>query len=239
MTNFIPAQEYYDQAKSKDLEMWLAWNKSRSSQDLKALMDQVSPIIYQEVHRASGSLPPSALSAEAKKWTFHAIQTFDPSRGVQLSTHISNYLPKVRRLNYKFQNAARLPENMQLKYHEYSKALSDLTEELNREPSEEEMSKKLGWSKGAVVKFKGSLYSDLIESASERSSEFTEYNHNAALLSHILSTLSEQERFIYDHAKSMSSVEMAAKLGVNLNRYNYLKAGLVKKIAAMKIELGM
>ncbi len=238
-TTSLTASEYFSNVKNKDQEAFDQWKKSGSKKDLGILMNQLGPIIYAEVKRASGSLPTAALSAEAKKWAFKAIQTYDPSKGTAISTHVVNYLPKIRRMNYKFQNAVRLPENMQLKYHDYNHALVALTDELNREPTDEELAKKLGWSKPQTVKFKNSLYNDLIESNSERSSEFTQFNEQAILMEHLMSQLDYQEKFILDNVKIISSSDLADKLGINLNRLNYLKKNLEKKIMKIKSESGM
>lgn len=238
-TPTLTATEYFANVKNKDQEAYETWKASGSKKDLGILMNQLSPIIYAEVKRASGSLPTAALSAEAKKWAFKAIQTYDPTKGTAISTHVMNYLPKIRRLNYKFQNAVRLPENMQLRYHDYNHALVALTEELNREPTDEEMAKRLGWSKPHTVKFKNSLYSDLIESNSERASEFTQFNEQAILMEHMMNQLDYQEKFILENTKLMSSTELAAKIGVNLNRLNYLKNKLKEKITTIQAESGM
>lgn len=234
------ASEYYSAQKKKDQDAFDAWKQTGSKKHLGLLMDQISPIVYAEVQRASGSLPTAALSAEAKKWAFKAIQTYDPSKGTTIATHVNNYLPKVRRMNYKFQNAVRLPENMQLKYHDYNFAITTLTDELNREPSDEELAHRLGWSKPQTVKFKNSLYADLIESANERPSEFTQFNYNALLMEHTMSQLSAEEKYILDSLQTkISSTELANKLGVNINRLNYLKAKLIAKIKKIQEESGM
>jgi DNA-directed RNA polymerase specialized sigma subunit len=238
-TPHLSATEYFGNVKNKDQEAYELWKTTGSKKALGQLMNQLSPLIYAEVKRASGSLPTAALSAEAKKWTFKAIQSYDPSKGTAISTHVTNYLPKIRRMNYKFQNAVRLPENMQLKFHEYNHAQALLTDELNREPTDDELAKRLGWSKPQTVKFKNSLYNDLIESNSERPSEFTQFNSQALLMEHMMSQLDEQEKLILDNVKLMSSTELAAKLGVNLNRLNYLKNKLTEKISKIQLESGM
>lgn len=227
------------EARSKDMDLWHQWKSTGSKQHLGQLMEQLSPLVYYEVQRASGTLPTSALAAEAKKWTVKAIQSYDPSKGTTISTHIMNYLPKVRRMNYKFQNAVRLPENMQLKYHEYSKALTDLTEELGREPTPEESSKRLGWSKAHVVKFGNSLYADMLESQNERPSEYTQFNDGAILMESLRQQLTEQELFMLDNSDVLSVKAMCDHLGVNLNRYNYLRRKLIAKITEIKSNIGL
>lgn len=225
--------------KDKDLELYHKWKETGSKKALGELMDNLGGIIGTEVRRASGTLPTTALAGEAKKWAFKALQTYDPSKGVALSTHVGNYLPKVRRMNYKFQNAVRLPENMQLQFHEYNQALTSLTDELNREPNDDELASKLGWTKPRTVKFKNSLYADLIESGNERASEFTQFNENSILMEHLMSQLDHQEKFILENSKVISSTELAKRLGVNINRLNYLKSKLADKIRKIKIDSGM
>lgn len=225
--------------RDKDRELFDSWKATGDKRHLGQLIDQLSPIIYKEVNRASGSLPTAALSAEAKKWTINAIKTYDPAKGTLLSTHVMNYLPKIRRMNYKFQNAVRLPENLQLKFHEYNKAVTDLTDQLNRDPTDDEVAKSIGWTKGQVFKFKNSLYADLVESANERPSEYSHFNENALLMDYMISQLSPDEKFIFDNAKVLSSTEIAAKLGVNINRYNYLKTKLIEKIKKIQQDIGM
>lgn len=232
------AEEKID-AKKRDLDLYTAWKDKGDKQSLGALMKQLQPVIYSEVRRTSGTLPEAALSAEAKKWTIRALQTYDPTKGVAISTHVMNYLPKVRRLNYKYQNAARLPENMQLQYTEFKNATSHLENTLNREPTDEEIAKHLGWSKPLVVRFKGSLYEDLVESASQRPLETSQFNSNRFLMDHIMSQLDDQEKTILLNSGTMSSQDLADKLSINISRLNYLKSKLRTKIEGIKGEINM
>lgn len=226
-------------AKQKDIDAFNRWKRDGDKQALGALMKQLHPLIYSQVERVSGTLPKAALSAEAKKWTYKAIESYDPSKGASLSTHVLNYLPKIRRLNYKFQNSARLPENLQLQYSTFQNNMSQLQETLGREPTDEEMATVMGWSKPLVTRFKGSLYEDLVESASQRPHEVTQFNENKFLLDHILSQLTPDEKFILLDSPNMTAKEAADHLGINLSRWNYLKSKLKDKIAAMKTEIKM
>jgi len=51
--------------------------------------------------------------------------------------------------------------------------------------------------------------------------------------------LSSEEKFILNHAKGMTSTELAGKLEVNINRLNYLKSKLVDKIKGIKTDIKM
>jgi DNA-directed RNA polymerase specialized sigma subunit len=225
--------------KARDLELYHAWKESGDKRALANLMRQLHPIVYSEVRRASGTLPESALSAEAKYWTVRALQTYDPTKGVAISTHVTNYLPKVRRLNYKYQNVARLPENVHLEYTPLVNAISHLEETLLREPTDEEIAAHLGWSKAYVTRFRKSLYKDLVESASEKATETSQFSTDKLLLQHIMDKLDEQEKMLLLNKGTMPASELAGLMGVNVSRLNYLTAKLRDKIAAMKKDVGL
>ncbi|MNY51409.1 hypothetical protein D3C86_1869940 [compost metagenome] len=58
-------------------------------------------------------------------------------------------------------------------------------------------------------------------------------------MEYLMGQLTHDEKFILDNVKEMSATELAAKLGVNLNRYNYLKKKLENKIRGIKHDIGM
>lgn len=227
------------EVKRKDQELYESWKASGDKKVLGELIDQLNPLIYSEVKRASGSLPTSALSGEAKKWAFKAIQTYDPTKGASISTHVVGYLQKTRRMNYKFQNMVRLPENLQLKYHDYNQAITNLSDRLNRDPTDEEVSKELNWSKAAVVKYKGGLYADLVESAAMKPTEYKQFDNNKILYDYLLTQLTPEETIIFENKNVMPASDLAKKLGININRLNYLSNKLVEKIRSLKQDVGM
>jgi DNA-directed RNA polymerase specialized sigma subunit len=234
-----PVRPAFIDYKKRDLDLYNTWKETGDKKALGNLIKSLHPIIYSEVRRVSGTLPESALSAEAKGWALKAIQTFDPDKGVAISTHVMNYLPKVRRLNYKYQNSARLPENLHLQFTEFQNAVSHLENTFNREPTDEEIAKQLGWSKPLVVKFKGSLYEDLVESSTQRPIETTQFNSNKFLLDHLMDQLDEQEKTLLLNKGEMPAADLAKKLGINVSRLNYLSAKLKDKIAKIKTDIGM
>jgi DNA-directed RNA polymerase specialized sigma subunit len=227
------------EVKRRDQELYESWKETGDKKTLGELVNQLNPLIYSEVKRASGSLPTSALSAEAKKWTYKAIQTYDPTKGASISTHVVGYLPKIRRMNYKFQNMVRLPENLQLKYHDYNQAVTNLSDRLNRDPSDEEIAKELNWSKAATVKYKSGLYADLVESAAMKPTEYKQFDNNKILYDYIMSQLTTEEKLIFDNKGTMPASELASKLGVNINRLNYLSSKLIEKIKTLKQDVGL
>lgn len=223
--------------KEKDLTLFNKWKSTGDKKTLGELVSNLSPVIYSEVQRQSGTLPTAALSGEAKKWALKAINTFNPDKGAALATHVTSYLAKTRRMNYKYSNAARLPENLHLKWHQYNQALTGLTEKFNRDPTEDEIAKELGWKKTHVVRLKNSLYSDLFESGQARASAFSEFNRDKIVLDEIKSRLTPVEQTILDKIKLVPASDLATELGMNINQFNYTKAKLTDKIVKIKEEM--
>ena len=75
--------------------------------------------------------------------------------------------------------------------------------------------------------------------------EFTKFDSNHIAWEYVKSHLTAEESRLFDtimlaeHGpKKMSAGDIATSLGVNLNRYNYLRGNLVKKIASLQSEIG-
>lgn len=248
MTANSPAQPLpfnYAEAKDKDIALYNAWKETPSKANMGKLVKQLQPMISSEVNKLMGSVPPAALHAEAMKWTIHAINTYDPTRGAALSTHVGHWLQKVKRLNYKTQNAARLAENQQLSFREYNTGRQDLMSQLNREPSVQELAAHLGWTQKQVTKFQRELFNDFYESGSEYSPEFTSFDSNKIQWTYVKDNLTPEETKLLDllmksedPATKMTSSQIAEALGVNINRYNYLRRKLVDKMHGLQKEIG-
>ena len=230
-------------SKQKDAELYETWAKTKSKQDLSALLKALNPLIQKEVNRASGSLPKAVLEAEAKKWAIEAIKKYRPNSGTQLSTYVTHYLAKVRRLNYEHQNMSRIPESCHLEYAGFKNSLETLRDQLAREPTDTELAHHLNWKPYQVKKFKGMLYEDHFESGTERPSESTKFDFQKTKFDYIYNLLDDHEKIIMNSlmdtsGKKKSSSDLAKELGVNQNRLSYLKTKMKKKIHTAQKEIG-
>lgn len=130
--------------KQKDLELWRQWKKTKSPADLELLMAQVMPVLRREVSRWSNIVPAFVLEAEAKKIALGAFGTFDPNRGVALSTHVTNALQKLSRTAYARQSLVGIPEHQRLTYNKYTRVKAQLEDELGHPPSIDHVADHLG-----------------------------------------------------------------------------------------------
>ena len=149
----------------KDIELLDTWKQSGDKTHLHTLLKAYNPIIQQHVSkwRASG-IPDSVLEANAKRITVKAFETYDPSRGTQLNTHVINHLQKLNRLGYKYQNVAKIPEHRVIKMGTYQRTKNLLGEKFGREPNAGEMRDELHWSLKEIGRMEKEHRKDLLAS---------------------------------------------------------------------------
>lgn len=226
----------------KDTKAFQTWKETPTKKNLGVLMKQVHPLIRSEVSKISGALPDAALEAEAKKWAYHAISTYDASKGAKLSTHIMNVLPKTKRLNYSYQTAARRPEHQQMKINEFNVAKQNLSEELGRDPNYTELAGHLGWKVGRVKKFQEQATTDFFESGAAFSPETSRYDETMAFDKFVKTQLSREESALltlvdkYPGEGRSSATAISNAMGISIHRYNYLKRKLIKKIGTLQTD---
>jgi DNA-directed RNA polymerase specialized sigma subunit len=228
---------------SNDQELYRTWKTNPSKENMSKLVQALMPIINREVTRQSGSVATSVLRGTGMEWAIKAIKSYDDSKGVKLSTHVANYVQKIRRVNYTFQNAARLPENLQMEYGNFKVAKDDLSNELGRDPTEVELASRLGWKKHTVANLQKRLYQDVVESGSTQSTAVTGFNPNGVLLEMVRNSLDPQEVMVFDNQikekkDQLSNTDLAKKLGVNQNRLQYIRRKVVDKARALQVEMG-
>lgn len=219
---------------NRDLHYYNKWSETKNPRDMARLIDSMKPIILKEVNRASGTLSNTTLMAEGKKWAIHGVKTWDPNGKASLSTHVTNWLQKVRRLNYEYQNAARLPEALNLQHGKFTEATNNFKEQFDREPTEEELAKLLGWSKKQVLNFQNRLFSDLAEGANENPSLATKSNEGSLFIEHLKLALDPVEHEMFFNPGNLSVGDLAKKLNISMSRYQYLRDKLRKKIEGMQ-----
>jgi len=145
----------------QELELYKSWKKGNQDA-LVALMNSLKPIAYKAVTKWSGgSVPREVLEAQATKFIYQGLKTFDPKKGVKLSTHITNQLLPLSRIVYSYANVMRIPENRIGRLKLFEQKLDELTDKLGRRPTVEELAEELGWSMKMVEQTSRDLYKDI------------------------------------------------------------------------------
>lgn len=195
----------------------------------------LKPILYKKHKQLAGSLPDAALGAEITKHAINAIDTYDPTKGAKLSTHVFNHIAQASRLNYTYQNVVRMSEDKQQgKFKHYKKALDDLSSELNQEPTEQQIADRLGWKIKEVTDLKSGLFADIFESRQEVANEASKFSDDKTLMNHIMSNLNPQEtKFFRDKTSGMSQADMSVRHGMDVNKLNYTGNKLTQKVRSL------
>lgn len=212
-----------------DDELYRQWKRTKSPTDLEALIRNLEPLIQAEVNRRAGTLSRDLLVLQAKKLAVDAVKTFNPNVGVKISTHVTNQLQKLSRVNYAHQNAARIPEHSMLQFHSVNIATEDFKAEHGREPSGEELADTLGWSPKKLEQFRTQFgRSELLESIDTPGDLFVTATHDPRI-DYVYSTLSPRQQQIfemttgYHGAKRLTNPQIMQKLGLTQGVLSYEK----------------
>lgn len=228
--------------RQQDEMLYSVWKNNPTPRNLTNIVNRFNGVINKKVNEQAGSIPKSALHAEARSWVVHAIKTYDPTRGASLNTHVNHWVRKVSRINMENQNAARLSESQQLKFRHYNTGLQELSTQLNREPTHQELAGHLNWPIRQVKKMQREIQRDLYESGEEGSPTASSFDSNYLVHGYVFDNLNEDERKLVTVISApenahKTGAEKAAMLGVNLNRFNYLQKKLVDKMKGLKTEM--
>lgn len=224
--------------KEQDLEIWKVWKKQPTPANMQAVLRQVDPLIQKEVNRWSGKLARPALELEAKRLAAEAVESYSPTGGAALSTHVMNRLRKLSRLPYTHQNIARIPEYQTLKFHTYELAKSALQDRLGRDPTVDELANELGWSKNHLTSFQKSIRKEFVESG-EPPPIFDTHTDESGMVDFVFHDLSPVQKQIFQYstgyggAPILSNPDMTKKLKLTQGQLSYQKRLLVNKIQSV------
>lgn len=148
----------------KDHQLWHAFNKNPTPENFNTLYDHMKPIINHAISRykQGSGLPPAAFDIAAADQFLKTCKTFDPTKGVQLKSKLYTDLQSVNRLNYAYQNLARIAEPRATKIGPLQGALDYLTNTLGREPSDAELADEVAIPLKQVTLLRRELRADLM-----------------------------------------------------------------------------
>ncbi len=142
-----------DFQREEELRLWEEWKRTKNPIILENLIKKLEPIIIEHVNKWSGgTIPRYLLEMEARRIAYEAIKTYDPKKAA-LHTHLWNQLQRLSRFVYSYQNPARIPSEARIrKISMFEEALDFLRNQYHREPTIDEISDHLKWSKKEIMK---------------------------------------------------------------------------------------
>jgi DNA-directed RNA polymerase specialized sigma subunit len=176
------------------------------------------------------------LESEAKLQAVKAFETYSPSIGVKLSTHLTNYLKKVNRLAYKHQEIYTVPEDRRIKYHTFDRVKENLKDSLDRDPTIEEMAHELKWSRAEVGRYYKEQRRELSDTQPHANDIPIYTDTKSALLSYAYHDLPPKDKLLLEYTMGyggkpkMSDPEIMRKLNMTRGQLSYAKKLLTNKV---------
>ena len=233
----------------EELELWKRWKKQGDQEALKRLLKSLQPLIRMAVNTyRTAPIPPEALYAEALRLTYMALDNFDESKNVQLSTYVTHYLKKMYRFVTTHQNVARIPEARSMEVGTFLEAKKKLYDELGRDPTVAELADELKWSLRKTRDIarrvrKDLIYADMEASDEDRTGaafniETNVFDFPTTIDIFYAEQLTPEEQRLFDlytgystgNIKKRSLESVAKEMGIPFNRARAIKRSIDKKL---------
>lgn len=229
-------------AKHEELELWKNWKKTGDTQSMNKLLTSMEPFLQSHVNKFNSvPIPRSALESQAKILALKALQTYDPARGTQINTHLGHELKHLNRYVIEYQNVGRIPENRGIAISKFQNIKSNLTEDLNREPTVLELSDALQWSPAEVERMQSELRSDILITQGKEEAFFdTTFNptdQDRDVVEFVYYQSSPEEKKVLEYTfgiggnPKLSTSDIATRLGKTPGEIRTMSKKLAKTIA--------
>jgi DNA-directed RNA polymerase specialized sigma subunit len=245
-SQFAPsAQAKYEEYRGRrgaEVELWQKWKDSgKQPEHLEPLLKSMQPLITSETAKRmkglGGSIPRAALENELRNAAVRSLHNYDPARAA-LSTHVTRGFQRVSGFVNANRNAKYTPSDDMKKYQRFTNATDELSGELGRKPTPEELAERLPWSVKTISKLQRSfgpeVHTDMGDGLAS-SEDAADISPRDAF--HIVKPeLSSQERefgalyFPPEGEKQPSVQNIAKALGVPAHRAYRLKANVETRV---------
>lgn len=219
-----------------DKDLIKRWKTKRDYSAYRRLKQRHRGMVFKYVNTyAAAAIPNSALEAEAWKLFDDAVGSYNPNAGAKFSTHLNYQLLKLDRFAKKYQNIARIPENVAAKIGDYDRTVQSLSQTLQRQPTHSEVAKQMRIPVRHVKQIHVSRRGDMFEGKSEFETQDLR-DHSDWLLKELRDELNPQEREVYDHLigyrkrKMTSKKKLAQKLGISPGRLSQITRSISVKL---------
>ena len=162
-------QEYRGRG-AKEMKIWEQYHQTKKPQHLNELLTSMKPLIRSEANKRlqglGGSIPRAAVENELLTAAVKSIHSYDPNRGVKLTTHVTNGFRRFSDFAAANRNAKYMPAADMKRYDAFRNVTSELHNELGRPPTVLEIKTHAPhWNERTIKKmqrgFGRELYTDL------------------------------------------------------------------------------
>jgi DNA-directed RNA polymerase specialized sigma subunit len=228
--------------KTNELQQLQLWKSTGRQEHLQPLLKAYEPVIAQKMraYKAS-SVPDAAFHAELKGLLINALETYDPSRGAALNTHVENTMRKAIRYNARFQNFAHIPEGQISRIEPITRAQNELTEMLGRDPTHDEIADHIGMPVKQVTRVLNAQIADIPSSKFESDPTSRELRRDDEILALLPHSLNSQENEVFQHLYGdkrtdgkQNMAALAKKLNLNSSQLSRIHSSIMAKYKSYK-----
>lgn len=227
--------------RTKELKLWTDWHEGgRKQEDLQPLLKSLDPLIRSETSKRisslGGSIPRAALHNELRNSAQRAVQTYDPTKGTQLTTHVTTNFQRVTDFVAANRNARYMPREDVDSYGSFHNAKTELHEELGRAPTLAEIGTKLpGWKPSKIKKmsrgFGAEVYTDMgteFEDSASKLRPRDAFMLVKSTMPHIEQRFGEMQ--FPEEGNGHSIKQIATSLGISTDKAYRLKARVESRL---------
>lgn len=127
------------------------WQQNQTPEGNAAFLHAINPVVQKGIQMYGGDSPLSA--SRGRLMALDAMRKYDPKRS-RLQSHLLNQMQGLRRVSQQQHNVLRVPERILLESQRLRTYQQELSDELGREPSDAELSDRLGVSPQRLAKIR-------------------------------------------------------------------------------------
>lgn len=128
--------------RQNEMNSWQNWRANPNVEDFTSLWNSHQPLINSATTKyvSTSNLPKAAVRGQVMRQYVDALETYDPTRGAQLHTHVTYRLgQRVGRYIQRYANIGRIPDDRSWMIPMIQQRTAELTEQYGRPPSDSEL----------------------------------------------------------------------------------------------------
>jgi len=150
--------------KTEELGAIQRWQQEKGPQDFEFLYNNHQRMIEKAGNRymRSTQLPKAAVRSDMLRQYIKALESFNPTKGAALSTHVTTHMQHTGRYLQKYQNIGKISSTRTQHIGEFSRVMAQMSDKLGREPSTHELSDELSLSPKDVAILRKEMRKDIV-----------------------------------------------------------------------------
>lgn len=205
-------------------DLWKTWKASSGPAANAQVLQQLDPVIHKAASAQVGDVNP-LIKGHARRLALTALQSYDPSRG-RLISHLYNHMQGLKRYAAQTSAGISVPERLLLDRRAMEQHSRELTNELGREPTDDELADATGLNRRRIQRIRAyhpamsQGYFDAMGEQSDSEGGFTpavrsDAKDTSAWEQIVYGDLSATDKKIFEWAKAgVSGLEMARRLRI-------------------------